>query len=1548
MADNTQNPGAVTNTFSKGMVKDYNETFLGEGLWTHARNAVNNSHDGQIGVIGNEPANLKCLDLPYTLVGCIHIYDDQWAIYTTDDIHSEIGIFDESACSYKMVVNDQCLNFKRSHLITGISRRRYDCERIVYWDDGLNPTRVMDLYAPPFVMVESVNAEGCRISTSTGKLDCEKIRIASLVKHPCVNLKKGKSAGTLPNGSYQVCLAYTINQVKVTDYLGLTEVQSLFYHDNVRSSLEVNITSIDANFDEFELVLLAQINGETIARRVGYYSTHQGTIYLDNLSNEFPTIPIASVVFRSEPIEKSDAIYQVNNYALRVGSYSKTKINYQSQANKIKTKWVAVKYPADYYVKGGHNTGYMRDEQYAFFIRWVYNTGEFSESYHIPGRAANVTDTQAIFDNDAYELNSGVSVKRWQVQNTATITSTTNTTLADGGQVIASGEMGYWESTEKYPDNKPLIWDTLCANNIRHHKFPDESCDTSGGSRVLDTFSDDGKSIVMLGVQFENITHPLDSKGNPIYSVIGYEILRGSRQGNKTIIGKGMFNNLRTYAIPNNSSIQGLYQNYPYNDLRDDSYLTSDYQSGTAGSPDPKSSKLSGYKKNVFSFHSPDTTFSNPFVNASEIKIYQELSGTASGKFVRPHRHPKLKIPTNFTDVLTSILGIIKTVADIVGALAGADAIVNFQGTNDIPFTQSLVTPHRQDQVAGNLVLVGLASGYGSIGPTGVPGADVVAASKRQVANTAITIANIATLAAIATVRADITSEQFFKLITAIIPYKDYAAQYVSHAFYNKSKNVTAGSRRRQIINSSYINSDLHSFSGKYQVNNVNRGRFVAVEIPEDKYLDIPTTQDTSRFLMSEARVEYDTDVTSTVSGYYGALKIPLEAQYGQLESIKQLPISTCITPSEAVANKKSTSQIMFGGDTYINRFTEKNTMLFFNTWMYGEPNGSELDYTMYFSLPYARFWINNLNLSGGLFKLASDFRVLDYRDSGTISFHVKRGFFYLFNSGVRDFFVESEINLAYRDYEDVPAKRFYDPYGGFSDLPSLFRSDIVKEPNFYKYDYSLSISKLFNSQISWGNMLSRDYDPAKAETCFSYYPNRVIYSLPQQDESKKDSWRMFLVNNYKDFTAPVTSIKSVNKTGALFIMAQQSPLQFMGVEEIKLDATGAKITIGDGALFTGAQQLQSIVNSDASYEYGSCKNKYSVINCTHGVFWVSQDQGKVFQYANGFNEISRNGMKFWFAKYLPSELLKVFSEYPLFDNPVKGVGVQMIYDNTNEILYITKTDYKPKITGLIYDAEGQFYRIINGIKTPVSLKDPTIFENASWTISYDPKAQTWISFHDWIPTFLLPSKTHFLSVNDSSIWKHNVRCDLYSNFYGKDYPFEVEFVSATGQQVNTMRNIEYLLEAYKTYNNCADKFHILDQNFDQAVVYNAEQMSGLLKLELKTKVNPVALLSYPRIGADAITINYSKEENKYRFNQFWDVTKDRGEFSSASTPMFVTKANGYEYDVNPLYVNYNKSALQRKKFRHNVNRVFLRKTKSNDVKIVFKLSNQKLQPSFR
>ena len=98
-----------------------------------------------MGVIGNEPANLQCGVIPYTIIGAIHRYGDKWIVYSTDDINSEIGTFDDSECKYEALVNDPCLNFKKKFLITGASKENFDCSWQVYWDDGNNPSRTLNI-----------------------------------------------------------------------------------------------------------------------------------------------------------------------------------------------------------------------------------------------------------------------------------------------------------------------------------------------------------------------------------------------------------------------------------------------------------------------------------------------------------------------------------------------------------------------------------------------------------------------------------------------------------------------------------------------------------------------------------------------------------------------------------------------------------------------------------------------------------------------------------------------------------------------------------------------------------------------------------------------------------------------------------------------------------------------------------------------------------------------------------------------------------------------------------------------------------------------------------------------------------------------------------------------------------------------------------------------------------------------------------------------------------------------------------------------------------
>ena len=45
-----------------------------------------------------------------------------------------------------------------------------------------------------------------------------------------------------------------------------------------------------------------------------------------------------------------------------------------------------------------------------------------------------------------------------------------------------------------------------------------------------------------------------------------------------------------------------------------------------------------------------------------------------------------------------------------------------------------------------------------------------------------------------------------------------------------------------------------------------------------------------------------------------------------------------------------------------------------------------------------------------------------------------------------------------------------------------------------------------------------------------------------------------------------------------------------------------------------------------------------------------------------------------------------------------------------------------------------------------IDLTDSNYFDDLSWTVSFDPKTKSWVSFHDWHPELTMPSLKHFLT----------------------------------------------------------------------------------------------------------------------------------------------------------------------------------------------------------
>lgn len=1742
--------------FDKELNEDMNDFHLPKDSWTQARNAINNSVTGDIGKLGNEPANVFCTKAPYPIIGAIHLEADQWVIYSTNDTDSEIGRFSEGSCTYTKLVNDPCLGFKRTNLIKGVARATSDCTFVVYWDDGLNVSRAMDVDNIPWIQVCTDGngtvlpgpvgyvTVGCIICVDTDRLDCDKIRLARLVNTPCFHIEKGANGGTLPNGSYFAVIAYSIDSEKIGDYSLPSNVQPMYDHNNVAGSIDIIIDSIDTRYDEFQLVIVSIINQQTVARVVGTYDTHQKRISLDNIDATWPVVTLSNIPIRTPVFERTDAMFTVNDYLLRVGPRTRFDFNFQPLANQIAVKWQSVEYPTKYYRNGGSNVSYMRDEVYCFFIRWVYDTGDKTPSYHIPGRPAFPTENAfALTATDALpeEIAAGINFN-WAVNNLATGNSIPAVTLPDGGVVIGEGYMGYWESSEFYPDTKQHIfnvndltnpWATpttipypgtnpgfinttlgtvtlgdydLCGMPIRHHRFPEERTDPTVET-YTGTSPNFGEAIRLMGVKFENVRPPVDNEGNPIPGIVGYEILRGSRNGNRTVLAKGIVCNLGAFTLEN-SSVPGACVNYPYNDLRDDQFLSDQklvtkppniLSGGTYGETPGFTSAIDSGKwlPNLLSFHGPETNFYDPFLSEKELKIYGEINGDVTGQFQKSEKHPKEKLLTDFAFFIAAMAGFGIAGINMNGRRTSEYMPPRWPGFSfDYPGTTTWAapygigtetvalgasaTPSTPDAVllpADNaIVAVGDALyenlwKYGanflgfitgetsneSLGSYGLSETSVGWGTHLSTGNTeyrkTYTQADGDFQNVPSWIRSFMGATLFFnyfttgtdsviQLIKALCKNRDFVLRYESHCFYNRYFDLVApGDRRKPIIDSIYMGPQITNFAG-YKINNLYRSKTVVLQLGGAP-LAFPIITDVTKIKASQCPFLNDVEYSSwtisylinpdkhtftsssftgaanepapgtaptyisghsgvqIASSHYVALKQRIRNQYGQITGVLQQPASACLFDVDPVASKTTP---IFGGDVYLNRYTEKNTFFFFYDWLYDQPDGFGIDYSAKRMLPFPRFWANfndfetsdftssigsiitlpslsppsagsitlsNLilphtfyNLDGMQFHTLGS--VLLFASSTEARLDVRNGWLYLFSSGVKDFYVESEINVDFRDYGELDTQKFYDPFR-YTDLKSMFDTSIIKAGNYYKYDQSLSRSKLFMNYISWGDQHLRSYDPFIAETCYTYTPTRIIYSLPAQFESKRDNWFFFLANNYYDFLTRPTCVKQINKNGALIFFESDSPAQFLGVDQLQTDS-GTKLTIGDGGLFS--QPLQNILNADISFEYGSCQDRLSVINTPMGTYWISQNQGKIFSMKSGIDEIAGRDLKWWFAKYLQYTLLEDFPGFTLKDNPVIGIACQSIYDNENQLMYFCKKDYQlrkdlPDSIKVVYDKDNLFDVLINDVPTiKIELGDPVYFKDASWTVSYDPKVGSWISWHDWHPNLMLPGKNTFMTImndhdnpdRENGIWIHNQTCQLYCNYYDKDYPFEIEYMAHTGANVNTLRSVEFFMEAYRYADNCYDRFHVLDFNFDEAVIYNTEQCSGLLKLVLSPKNNAPMILKYPIINPTNINVLFSKEEQRYRFNQFWDITDSRGEFpinsayppptpnvgSYAERMIWNTEPNGYIRILNTPNLNYTKDPLQRKKFRHYVNYVLLRRLVSGNRKMLVMLADNK------
>lgn len=606
---NEQSNITQENNFAQaGMNLDQSVAQIPKGKLTYALNAALENYDASSVFYQNEPGNDFCLEFPedFHLIGSHFIAEQNKHIFFLTNPEtgaSQIGYMDNNDCVYRIYVDAPCLNFKIQYPIHKIVHKITNCTTEIYWTDGLNSRRYLDLQKIPYITVPS--SDVCN-PTPTKELDCNQLKIQPNFSIPSLDIVDVLNGGNLIAGTYQFAIQYSnATGVGYTSYYSVTNptpiadphVSTLNFNYPVGKSIVVDIANLDLTgyFTYFNLAVIKTINNipsveligtyfiDRAAKQITYTGQNQELIKLtiNDIFEKYPYYDIAQDLTTVQDVLIWDQLSSID------------RINYQQIASQITLGWESWRIPStESYADELNATnlrGYLRDEVYPFEIVFLLKNGKQTDGFHIPGRAISydeLTHPDVPSTNPDF-IGKGTSAPYWKIYNTGSVSGYSPEYIACPNKSTYKGpyqygEFAYWESLEVYPC-LTTVWGDLANKPIRHHKFPDVLVSPIFETPTIELNGDGSyknlaiqrDAIYPIGVKIDtnqvsqliavsNLTKEQKSQ------IAGFKIVRGDRGTNKSIVAKGILRNVGKYEREGTSY---YYPNYPYNDLREDPFL---------------------------------------------------------------------------------------------------------------------------------------------------------------------------------------------------------------------------------------------------------------------------------------------------------------------------------------------------------------------------------------------------------------------------------------------------------------------------------------------------------------------------------------------------------------------------------------------------------------------------------------------------------------------------------------------------------------------------------------------------------------------------------------------------------------------------------------------------------------------------------------------------------------------------------------------------------------------------------------------------------------
>ena len=176
---------------------------------------------------------------------------------------------------------------------------------------------------------------------------------------------------------------------------------------------------------------------------------------------------------------------------------------------------------------------------------------------------------------------------------------------------------------------------------------------------------------------------------------------------------------------------------------------------------------------------------------------------------------------------------------------------------------------------------------------------------------------------------------------------------------------------------------------------------------------------------------------------------------------------------------------------------------------------------------------------------------------------------------------------------------------------------------------------------------------------------------------------------------------------------------------------------------------------------------------------------------------------------------------------------------------------------------------------------------------------------------------TNFIRTQMGCLWRHLV-FNSFNNYYGVIEPYIIEYPVAYSFQDEILQAVKDYTKVFKYLPNSTgvfsytDRITVDDGYFNQAILYNGQQCTGVLTLVPKPRHNLSMYNSYPIYGTEDKTITYTKSDSFYQYNGFFDIVKDK------SVPIATTSCESLSYDgiINQSNMQYGNMSFRKSPMR--------------------------------